>query len=530
MAEVKIEIRKNTYYDSVTLMLISKEVKNIKGVHEAIVGMGTDLNKELAENLGISNEEIKNLCPNDFFVSILAEDNVEIEAVAKKVDELLKEKSEGRESEYIPPTLSAALRHDEELNLALISVAGEYAGDEAKKALENNLHVMIFSDNVTLGEEKELKELACEKGLLMMGPDCGTAIINNIPLAFANVIKNGSIGIVGASGTGIQEVTVIIDRLGEGVSQVIGTGGRDLSQEIGGLMMLQGIEALQKDPLTEVIVLISKAPSKEVAQKILDSIKNSSKPIVVHFLGGDRELIEDYGAYFSISLEDAAYKAVALLRNEDVLDYSKFSIKDEVIEEIVNREVEKFGEGQKYFRGLYTGGTLAEEAIRILSNGIDNIYSNISYDPKYKLKDSRKSKEHTCIDFGEDEYTLGRPHPMIDPSTRALRLIEEGKDEEVAVVLMDFVLGYGAHEDPVGEMLPSIKSTKESMAKKGKHLCIISSICGTKKDPQDLEKSQKRLEEVGVIVMPSNAQAVRLTGLILNKIKEGKGGDYVKNK
>ncbi len=530
MAKVKIEIRENTYYDSVTLMLISKEVKNIDGVYEALVGMGTDLNKELVENLGIGNDEIKNLGPNDFFVSVLADENVKIETISREVDRLLSEKSKGNISDYKPPTLSAALRYDSELNMALISVAGEYAGDEAKKALENNLHVMVFSDNVTIEKEKELKELAFKKGLLMMGPDCGTAIINNVPLAFANVVKKGSIGIVGASGTGIQEVTVIIDKLGEGVSQVIGTGGRDLSLEIGGLMMLQGIEALQKDSSTEVIVLISKSPSRKVAEKILESIKDSIKPIVVHFLGGDREFIEKYGAYSSLSLEDAAYKAVAILRNEDIADYRGFSVGDEVIDEIVNREVEKLEEGQKYFRGLYTGGTLADEAIKILNKDMDNIYSNISLSSEMKLENVKKSKEHTCIDFGEDEFTVGRPHPMIDPSSRFQRLIEEGKDEEVAIILMDFVLGYGAHEDPVGEMLPAIIAAKESMAKKGKHLCIISSICGTEKDPQNLEESQKRLEKAGVIVMPSNAQAVRLSGFILNKIKEGKGGNYVKNK
>src|SRR5699024_4326446 len=312
MSSVKVEIRKNTYYDSVTLMLISKEIKKVKGVYEALVGMGTDLNKELVENLGIGNDEIKNLGPNDFFVSVLAEENVKIETISNEVERLLREKNEKSSSEYTPPTLNAALRHNPELNLALISVAGEYAGEEVKEALENNLHVMLFSDNVNMEKEKELKELACEKGLLMMGPDCGTAIINNIPLAFGNVVKKGSIGIVGASGTGIQEVTVIIDKLGEGVSQVIGTGGRDLKEEIGGLMMLQGIEALQEDPLTEVIVIISKAPSRKVLEKILESIKNSPKPVIVHFLGGDRKLIEEYGAYSCNSLEDVAYKAVAV--------------------------------------------------------------------------------------------------------------------------------------------------------------------------------------------------------------------------
>lgn len=518
MSSVKYEIRKNTYYDSVTLMIISKEIKKINGVEEALVGMGTDLNKELAENLSISHDDIKSLTPNDFFVSVLAEDSVQIETISAEVERLLSQKKKNSESDYMPPTLESALNHDPDSNIVVISVAGEYAAAEAKKALNNDLHVMLFSDNVTIEQEKELKELACQKGLLMMGPDCGTAIINNVPLAFANVIKKGHIGIVGASGTGTQEVSVIIDKLGEGVSQVIGTGGRDLKSEIGGLMMLQGIEALKNDPQTKVIVLISKPPAAEVAEKVLKAIENSPKPVVVDFIGGDREIIEKYGAYACVSLEDAARKAVALLRGEEVKDFEGFDLSDEEIDNLVNSEDAKFDKSQKYLRGFYTGGTLTDEAMKLLGKDIENIYSNIPLAPEYKLEDVRVSKEHTCLDFGDDEFTRGKPHPMIDPVSRVDRLMKED-DDEVAVVLMDFVLGYGSHEDPVGEMLPAIEAAKARMAAKGKYLCVIGSICGTENDPQSLEESQRRLEEAGVIVMPSNAQAVRLTGLILNKIK-----------
>ena len=312
MGKVKFEIRKNTYYDSVTLMLISKEVEKINGVYKALVGMGTELNKELAQNLDISNDEINNLKPDDFFVTVLADDEIDIEEIMGKVDELLSQKREEAGSDYMPPTLNSALRHEPESNIVVISVPGEYAADEARRALNNNLHVMLFSDNVSLKDERELKELACEKGLLMMGPDCGTAIINNVPLAFANVIRKGNIGIVGASGTGIQEVTTLLDRLGEGVSQAIGTGGRDLHDEIGGLMMLQGIEALKNDPQTEVIVLISKPPSNIIAEKIVEAVKDSPKPVVINFVGGDRTIIEKHGINGAISLEDTARKAIAL--------------------------------------------------------------------------------------------------------------------------------------------------------------------------------------------------------------------------
>lgn len=520
MGVVKYNIKKNAYYDSVTLMIISKEVKKISGVKEALVGMGTDLNKELAENLNIISDEIKEIGPNDFFITVSADDSVEIEDIVGEVDKLLNAKKKDSESDYMPPTLNSAMEHEPDSNIAIISVAGEYAAEEAKNALNKGLHVMIFSDNVKIEDERKLKELAVSKGLLMMGPDCGTAIINNVPLAFANVIKKGKIGVVGASGTGTQEITVIIDKLGEGVSQVIGTGGRDLSLDVGGLMMLQGLEALIQDPATEVIVLISKPPAKEIAEKILSKVKETNKPVVVNFIGGDRSLVEQYGAVAGVSLEDAARKAVALARGEEVKDFDGFTMLMNEIEDIVKTETDKLGKNQKYLRGLYTGGTLADECMKLLSPVLGEMYSNIPLTPEYKLKDVFTSQEHTCIDFGDDDFTKGRPHPMIDPSVRVEHLTKEAKDENIAIVLMDFVLGYGSNDDPVGEMLESIINAKSEKASKGEYLIAIASICGTENDPQDFAESEKRLREAGVIVMPSNAQAVKLAGLMIDKISK----------
>lgn len=518
MSKVIYSIRKNTYYDSVKLMLISKDVKKVEGVHEALVGMGTDLNKELSQNLNLMTDEIKALGPNDFFITVLADENVEIETIVEEADRLLNAKGSDSESDYMPPTLNSAVESNPDSNIAIISVAGEYAADEARNALNKGLNVMIFSDNVKIEDEKSLKELAVSKGLLMMGPDCGTAIINNIPLAFANVIKKGNIGIVGASGTGIQEATVIIDKLGQGVSQVIGTGGRDLSLEVGGLMMLQAIDALVEDPETKVILLISKPPAKEVEEKILAKVKEIKKPVVVSFIGGEKELIEKHGAVAAISLEDAARKSVALLKGEEVKDFDGFTMSMDEIEKIVNDEASKLGKDQKYLRAMYTGGTLADECMKLLTPVIGNMYSNIPLKPEFKLENVFKSKEHTCVDFGDDDFTKGRPHPMIDPSIRVEQLEVEAKDDNVAVILLDFVLGYGAHKDPVDEMSQAIKEAKSMQESKGNHLVVIASVCGTENDPQDLVESERRLREVGVIVMPSNAQAVRLSGLIINKI------------
>ena len=267
---IQFDVKKNAYYDSVTLMLISKELKKTDGVLEALVGMGTDLNKEIAQNIGVSSPELERaVSANDFFVAVSCENEAAFQAALKKVEELLNQKTASKAAAYMPPTLDGALKLDPELNMAVISVPGKHAADVAQSCLDHNINVMLFSDNVTIEEEKALKTYAYEHELLVMGPDCGTAIINHVPLAFANVVKSGDIGIVAASGTGTQEISSIIDQLGGGVSQVIGTGGRDLKKDIGGLMMKLGLDALKNDPKTRVITLISKPPAKEIASEIL---------------------------------------------------------------------------------------------------------------------------------------------------------------------------------------------------------------------------------------------------------------------
>ncbi|MBB6216900.1 succinyl-CoA synthetase alpha subunit [Anaerosolibacter carboniphilus] len=513
-----VEIRKGAYYDSVTLMLISKEVKKMDGVKEALVGMGTDLNKELASNLKMNDDRIKELSANDFFIAVLSDHSNILEKVCQKVDELLTQKKQSSDGAYTPPTLDSAIKHAPDSNLVLISLPGKYASAEVKKALENDLHVMLFSDNVSVEDEKQLKEFAREKGLLMMGPDCGTAIINQVPLAFANVIRKGDIGIIGASGTGTQEVSVLIHKLGAGVSQVIGTGGRDLKKEIGGIMMMEAIKALGEDENTKVIVLISKPPAPEIAEQVLQLAKQTQKPVVVDFIGGDMEMIRKYGLLPGFTLEDTAHKAVALSKNQEIKDMMGFSTCEKEIDGMIQQEVSKMKSNQKYLRGLYTGGTLCDETMKMLSADFGDIYSNIPLKSEFALTNVFKSVKHTCIDLGDDAFTVGKPHPMIDTSSRQDRLKAELEDEEVAVVLMDFVLGYGSNPDPVGEMLPVIEAGKRYRSEKGLSTCIVASICGTDQDPQNALEQEKRLRNAGVIVMPSNAQAVRVVGKILKEI------------
>lgn len=513
---IQYEVRKNTYYDSVTLMLISKEIKAIDGVIEVLVGMGTDLNKELVNHLNLGSAVLEGVEVNDFFIAAELESESIMPCVIERVDQLLTQKKSSGGSDYKPVTLKAALERLPEANLLLVSVAGQYAEEEVMEALDNNLNVLLFSDNVSIEAERRMKTRAVEKELLMMGPDCGTAIINGVPLAFANVISRGPIGIIGASGTGTQEVSCLIDKLGAGISQVIGTGGRDLKAEIGGLMMIQAFRALMADPDTQVIVLISKPPADTVADRILGMVKETSKPVVVDFIGGDKAKIEAAGAYACVSLEDAAQKAVALSRGEKPVDFNGFSQNDTDINSIVDAALTRLKPDQKALRGLYTGGTLADEAMKLLGHSIGPIYSNIPLEPQYLLTSLTDISGHVVLDLGEDQFTVGRPHPMIDPSTRTDRFLSD-IDGTVAVVLVDVVLGYGSHANPAKEVADAIITVKSRLAAEDKTINVVASITGTKGDPQNLTVSQQLLEEAGAIVMPSNAQAVKLVQRIMEK-------------
>lgn len=525
---VKLAVRKNAYYDSVTLMLISKDLKKMDGVREALVGMGTELNLEIARNIGLVTPELDGgVTGNDFFVAIDCENDEAFLAAQDRVEELLSKKTDQQAVAYSPPTLEGALLQDPALNMALISVPGKFAAEVAQGCLDRGIHVMLFSDNVTVEEEKALKDYAAPRGLLVMGPDCGTAIINDVPLAFANVTPRGGIGMVCASGTGAQEVCSLIAQFGCGVSQLIGTGGRDLKREIGGVMMRQGLEALIDDPDTKVIVLVSKPPAKEVASIILAVAAGANKPVVVCFIGGDRAEIESKGLVAAASLEDAAYKAVALLRGEPVTDFTGFTMGGEAAEALACGIVENMAEGQRYVRGLYTGGTLCDEAMKLMAGSLGHIYSNIPLRAEDRLENARfgKSRAHTCLDFGDDEFTVGRPHPMIDPSLRAERVLAEGADPETAVILCDCVIGYGSHEDPAADLAEAITHAKAGAEKEGRHLCCVCAVCGTEGDPQRLSVTRKKLMDAGAVVLPSNAQAARFALLVLEKCRRGGNGD-----
>jgi succinyl-CoA synthetase alpha subunit len=514
--EKKVAVLKNSYYDSAFLMLTSKALRQIPGIKDAALMMATESNLAILMEMGLFEPETGTTTPNDLIIAVKGESRDVLERALKAAEELLHKRKTLIEGvrEYRPVSLDRALKMLPEANLVIISVPGVYASREARKALMRGLHVMLFSDHVSLEEEVRLKKLANQRGLLMMGPDCGTAIINGKPLCFANVVRRGNIGVAAASGSGLQELICLVHDLGGGISQAIGTGGRDLQKEVGGMMMLMGIEALASDTATEVIAVLSKPPARDVAEKILSRLRHTRKPCVAHFIGLETKPASE-NLWFSGDLEEAAAMAVALSRGQR---YEGHGISMAGMEQAMEQETGRMAGTQKYLRGLYAGGTLADEAMIIFEREGFAVYSNIQTNPERILQNPHASCQHTIIDLGDDRFTMGRPHPMIDPSIRAARIEKEMEDPEVAVMLLDFVLGYGSHEDPCGSILGTLKRAKDRAKDRGGNLTVVASITGTKADYQNKDDQRKKLESIGCLVMPSNTRAALLALQIIRKV------------
>jgi FdrA protein len=493
-------IKKNTYIDSVSLMSISTKANEIEGVDQAFVAMATEMNKAVLQSLDLLTPELHDASNGDLMIVAVTSEQVDVDEKVAAIEELLVRKAPTASGAApVHRTMAAAAEADPGANLAVIAVNGSYAAREARKALESDLHVMLFSDNVAVDDEIALKALAHQKGLLMMGPDCGTAIINGTALCFANAVRRGSIGIVAASGTGSQEVSVRIHALGAGVSQLVGTGGRDLSAEVGGIMMIDGIRALAADADTAAIMLVSKPPAPDVERKVLAEITAAGKPVVVYFIGGSEDAVAAAGGHFAASSQDAALQAVRLVTDEAA---SVPELDTEGIRHVVRRLTPE----QRHVRGLFSGGTLCDESMYALLDAGEQVWSNIQKDPAFRVHAGDASRGHTFLDFGDDEFTNGRPHPMIDPSLRLERLVEEADDPTVAVIVMDFVLGFGAHPDPVGVTLPAIAEATSRAAAAGRHLQIVGYVLGTDLDSQSYAAAVAALEGAGVTVTRSSTQ------------------------
>lgn len=501
-------IKPNTYIDSVSLMSISTKAGVLPEVTNAVAAMATPMNKEILTNQGLITPEIEQATPGDLVLIVeTAGDDAGADAALAGLIELLDRKP-GAETEVTYRTIATAAAGRPEANIAVISVNGAFAAREAHHALDAGLNVMLFSDNVDLADEIALKTKAHEAGLLLMGPDCGTAILNGVSLCFANQVRRGRIGVVAASGTGAQEMSVRIHDFTGGISQLIGTGGRDLSSEVGGIMMLDGIAALEADPTTDVIVVVSKPPATEVAERVLDRLAQSQKPVVACFLGADQQVAKaaaQRGIPFFDRTKPAALAAViAGGANEDELDLH--SLNWALIHEVRG----KLAPEQRYIRALFCGGTLCDESMFLALEKYPDVYSNIATDPARRLSANDPSRAHTFWDFGSDEFTNGKPHPMIDPSNRIEQFKAEAADPEVGVIVLDFVLGYGANPDPVGVMLPAIVEAKANAAAAGRHLEILAYVLGTEQDSQGMAEQVQKLLDADVTWASSSTN----TGLL----------------
>ena len=452
--------------------------------------MGTPANKQIMADAGLLAKSGQEAEGGDLVVGIRAANANAAEAALAEANTILHSPSNRGvdEQAWRPRTIKAARQSMSEANLALISVPGDFAAAEARKALRGGLNVMMFSDNVTLEDEIGLKQEARDLGLLFMGPDCGTAIINGQPLAFANKVPRGDIGIVGASGTGTQEVSCLIAQGGGGISQAIGVGGRDLSEDVGGITTLMALDALDQDPNTKQIVLISKPPAPSVVSRIVDRITASSKAHIVCFIGGGNVELPD-NATLTVTLKEAAETALGVSRSGEGFDLSALT--------------RPLPPGRHQVKGLFSGGTLCAEAQAIFRSHGQSVSSNAPIPGATHLE--KAGNTHTMIDLGADEYTRGRPHPMIDPTVRDVALVKALEDPSTGVILLDVVIGYGAHSDPAGYLVGVVGAKRPTDGP-----AVVASVTGTDGDPQSRSRQISTLEAAGILVAPSNADAAVL--------------------
>jgi len=487
---VKWNVRAGAYYDSVVLMQLQRGLLELQGVVDAGVVMATQANRDLlAANNLLPESIVAN--PDDLLIVVKADDDSSAADAIGKVDELLaRKKSSSVSEDFRPRSLSGAVKQLPEANWVLVSVPGRYAAGVAREALALGKHVFLYSDNVSLEDEIALKKSAREKGLLVMGPDCGTAIINGIGLGFANRVCRGSIGVVGASGTGTQAVTTQIHNLGAGISHAIGTGGRDLKSEVGAITAHQALGVLARDDETKVIVLVSKPPSPDVATTLISAAQGIRKPVVIYFIGYPPPARKIGNLHFAISLSETADLAVKL-ENEKVEKPDRSAISG------------------RYLRGLFSGGTLAYETLLGLQASLSPVYSNAPITPNQNLKDPLMSEAHSIIDLGDEFFMVGRLHPMIDNDLRIRRMKQETEDPEVRLILFDVVLGEGSHMNPAGELVPVIREIHG----RRNDIEFVAIVIGTDEDPQDIQSQIDQLNDAGVTVFRTAAEAVEYISL-----------------
>jgi FdrA protein len=494
MTMERVVVHPDTYLDSVLLLAATRAMISTPGVSWATAVMATPANVEALAEQGVTDRGLKEATANDLVLAVLGDEDEALDAAHAAGDGALfaaRPGTAGGVAEAPARSLDEARRRLPDANVAIVSVPGPYAALEAHKALGAGLHVLLFSDNVPVEEEVELKERAIRLGRLVMGPGAGTAVLGGCGLGFANVVQRGRVGVVAAAGTGAQEVMALLDQWGAGLSQVIGVGGRDLSEAVHGRMAGAAVEALDADPATDVILLVSKPPVEAVARAVI--ARASQTPVVAALIGLDALPDLPEGIVVTPTLEGGAAATMAALGGE---------APDETagLQEAVAAAMTRLDADRTVVHGLYSGGTLCYEALGLLGKLLGPVHSNIPLDKRYGLPAPEGA--HVCLDLGEEEYTKGRPHPMIDPEARLALLREAGGRTDVAAILLDVVLGYGAHPDPAGTLAPAC----EEIAAQGGPV-VVAYVLGTEGDPQGLQAQRARLRDAGCVVAPTGARA-----------------------
>jgi FdrA protein len=494
------------YRDSLLLLGATRAMQDSDDVSWASASMATPGMVEDLEGRGFPPDSLAGADANALVLAVeAAEDPAASQALDRGRAMLFAEAGadrdgaaadrRGHRAQPEPRTVGEAARLLPEANVAVVSVPGPYAAIAAHSALTAGLHVLLFSDNVPVSDEVALKRRASGLGRLVMGPGAGTAMLGGVGLGFANAVGAGPVGVVAAAGTGAQEVMTLLDHWGIGVSQVIGVGGRDLSAEVGGLMARDAVRALDADPRTEVILLISKPPDQDVARTVIGASRGT--PVVAACLGMSAPEGGLAGASLAATLEGGALRVAEIL-GRDVPDLSGSYGAEAAIA--------RAGAGRTAVRGFFTGGTLCYEAQVILSQALGPVYSNIPL--RHDLGLPAPAGAHVCLDLGEEEYTKGRPHPMIDPAARREIMREQAFGPDVAAVLLDVVLGYASHPDPAGE----IAATCADIVADG--AAVVCYVLGARADQQGLDRQRAKLAEAGAIVTESAAQAARTAAAI----------------
>ncbi len=498
-----LKVFRDTYVDSVVQLSGTRAMYAVAGVEWTAVAMATSANLEELRAEGFDTASIEPAGGNDLFFAVRSASDEVVAAALDAAETAVFSTRESAASGPVasPRSLRAAIEAQPGSNVAVISVPGDYAPLEAHKALSAGLDVLLFSDNIPVDAEIELKDRARALGRLVMGPGAGTAMLGETGLGFANVVKPGRIGVIAAAGTGAQEAMSLLDRFGEGVIAVIGLGGRDLNAEVDGRMARLAVASLRARDDVEAILFVSKPPADDVARAVI--AEAGDMPFVAAYVGTTASFELPSTARVAATLEAGVLETLRLLGDEvpDVVGS---------LESSITHSLGRLREEQTLVRGLYSGGTLCYEALTILGPILGKVWSNTPLDKSLHVPAPAGS--HICLDLGEEEYTQGRPHPMIDPEARLELLREAGQESDLAAILLDVVIGYGSHDDPAGQLAPACREIHDAGGAQ-----VVAYVLGTDQDPQGFAAQRSTLEAAGCIVTETAARAALAAGAIATR-------------